>query len=133
MKFSEGSSGVGSAALHVLVTRWRDDARRLGEDYGQEQVARVLKRVADDLEAALRTIDDEVLNLREASEATGYHEDHLGRLVKSGKIPNAGRKHAPRIRRGDLPVKQGGGAPNASGGYDKGRLFQHIVDSKFGV
>jgi hypothetical protein len=27
----------------------------------------------------------------------------LGRLLRQGLIPNAGRPHAPRIRRADLP------------------------------
>lgn len=49
-----------------------------------------------------------ILNLAEAAETSGYSADYLGRLVRSGAIPNAGRNHAPRIRMEDLPRK----APN---------------------
>jgi hypothetical protein len=37
--------------------------------------------------------------------ASGYSTDHLTALIRKGTLPNAGRKHAPRIRRGDLPRK----------------------------
>ena len=32
-----------------------------------------------------------------------YSAAHLGRLVREGKVPNAGRPGTPRIARGDLP------------------------------
>ena len=43
--------------------------------------------------------------LVEAARESGYSADHLGRLVRDGKIPNAGRPGAPRIARRDLPRK----------------------------
>ena len=39
------------------------------------------------------------------SRESGYSADHLGRLVRDGKIPNAGRPGAPRIARSHLPRK----------------------------
>ncbi len=47
------------------------------------------------------------MNLTQAAEESGYSDDHLGRLVKDGTIPNAGRPGAPLIRRGLLPRKAG--------------------------
>ena len=41
-----------------------------------------------------------------AARVSGYTADHLGALVKRGKIPNAGRTGAPRIRRQDVPRKK---------------------------
>ncbi|MDE2782551.1 MAG: hypothetical protein OXK77_06320, partial [Gemmatimonadota bacterium] len=41
----------------------------------------------------------------EAARESGYSADHLGRLVRDGRIPNAGRPGAPRIARTDLPRK----------------------------
>lgn len=41
------------------------------------------------------------------------HADTLRHLVRQEKIPNAGKKGAPRIRRGDLPRKPGKTAASA--------------------
>ena len=41
----------------------------------------------------------------EAARRSGYSADHLGRLVRDGKIPNAGRPGAPSIARRGLPRK----------------------------
>lgn len=137
MMFAGDGPGIDSARCglhpaHALVERWRSDAERLSEHYGQDHLARLLSRMAGDLEVALCKWGDETLNLREAAQESGYSEDHLGRLIMEGKVPNAGRKHAPRIRRADLPEKQGRRAPSKSASYDKERLFQDIVASKFG-
>ena len=40
-----------------------------------------------------------------AARESGYSADHLGRLVRDGRIPNAGRPGAPRIARSHLPRK----------------------------
>ena len=53
--------------------------------------------------------DNAPLNLQQASKESGYTPDHLGRLVKAGEIPNAGRANAPRILRKNLPRKPGFG------------------------
>ena len=45
------------------------------------------------------------MSLVEAASECGYSADHLGRLVRSGQIPNAGRANAPKVRRRDLPKK----------------------------
>ena len=55
---------------------------------------------------ALRRYRDETtLSLTEAARESGYSTDHLGRLVRDGKIPNTGRPGAPRIARSHLPRK----------------------------
>jgi hypothetical protein len=50
---------------------------------------------------------DDVVTLSEAAAIGGYSVDHLQRLVKSGKLRQYGRRHAPRIRRVDVPIKSG--------------------------
>jgi hypothetical protein len=60
-----------------------------------------------DLEAVLEGQHETLLTLPRAAEVSGYTADHLGRMVREGRIPNAGRPHAPRIRSGDLPRKPG--------------------------
>jgi hypothetical protein len=40
---------------------------------------------------------------------SGYNPDYLRQQIASGALTNAGRKHSPRIRRGDLKTKPQGG------------------------
>ncbi len=65
----------------------------------------VLERVAAERERAIREDINEALTLDEAAQLTGYSTEHLGRLVRQGKLANVGRKHAPRVWRGDRRVK----------------------------
>ncbi len=87
-----------------LTRAWRDTASELRR-FGAVGQACTLEHCADDLEEAWRDWQQEPLTLEEASEKSGYSADHLGRLVREGKIPNAGRPGAPRIARRDLPTK----------------------------
>lgn len=87
-----------------ILVGWRRLAvqqRRLGA----EAQARTLEWCAEELEEALEGWQGDSFNLQEAAEWSGYSADHLGRLVREGKLENAGRPGAPRIRRADLPRK----------------------------
>ena len=97
-------------SIKVLPDTWRTQARTLRE-YGGETPAVALESCAAQLEAALRRRDVTTLNLTEAARESGYSTDHLGRLVRDGKIPNAGRPGAPRIARRHLPRKTGAAKP----------------------
>lgn len=97
-------------ALLTLHSRWRQKAR-LFREHGHEATARAYEACSDDLEAALNDDTDDLLNLQEAARESGYSADHLGRLVREGKIPNAGRRNAPRVRRRDLPKRPEAAAP----------------------
>jgi hypothetical protein len=105
-----GVAGVASAnsatCLHSLPDEWRaraDYLRSLGAD---ERAAFVWDRVADELQAALNDHDSEPLTLAQAADATGYSVDHLRKLIRTNRLTNAGRRGAPRVRRGDLPTRQ---------------------------
>lgn len=87
-----------------LPERWREHAELL-RSYGQESTARVCELHAREVEEALECSAAEPLTLTQAARESGLSADHLGRLVREEKLPNAGREGAPRIRRGDLPVK----------------------------
>ena len=67
--------------------------------------ARICDEILTDFGEVLKTESNAVLTLGEAASRSGYSEGHLGRLVRQGEIPNAGRPNAPRIRASDLPVK----------------------------
>ena len=87
-----------------LPATWRRRAKGLRR-YGVETPATALERCAEELDATLVERDETTYSLVEASRESGYSADHLGRLVRDGKIPNVGRPGAPRIARRDLPRK----------------------------
>lgn len=90
----------------ALVAKWREEGDKLRRRYADERQAHAYEQVAQDLEETLRATEDKLLDLQEAALISGYSADHLGRLVREGTIPNAGRKHAPQIRLRDLPTKR---------------------------
>ena len=91
-------------SVETLLANWRRHAKALRR-YGGETPATALESCAADLEATLVERDETTFSLVEAATESGYSADHLGRLVRDGKIPNAGRPGAPRIARTDLPRK----------------------------
>jgi hypothetical protein len=110
---------AGPHAFRAFRERWltrRDELRRLhalvdGATLCDELLAE-LDRLGDD--AA-----NELLSLQRAAAESGYSADHLGRLLRDGKLANAGRVNSPRIRRGDLPIKARHAlAPDAERSYD---------------
>jgi hypothetical protein len=83
---------------------WRERAAQLRDWGGSSEVAQLWERAAAELEQALQTAGGQTLTLKEAAEVCGLTTGYLGDMVRAGKLPNAGRKHAPRVRRGDLPA-----------------------------
>ena len=92
------------ASVEGLPADWRKQAKALRR-YGGETPATAIERCAEDLEATLVERDETTFSLVEAARESGYTAEHLGRLVRDGKIPNAGRPGAPRIALKDLPRK----------------------------
>jgi len=89
-----------------LPARWRSQAEGLRPF--AESAARAFEQAADELEHALHAETDALLTLEQAADASGYSADYLGRMLRSGRLRNAGRPHAPRIRRADLPRRANG-------------------------
>jgi len=114
---------------------WRALAQQQ-RSLGADAQARTLEYCADQLAASFRRRDEEVLSLQRAAKESGYSADHLGRLVREGKIRNSGRKSRPMIRRVDLPVKSSKAKEvpciSRQDGYIPDRLFRDIIHSKFG-
>jgi hypothetical protein len=88
-----------------LPAVWRERAETL-RTYGDPNSARLWDIAAVELERAMEVFGQQTLSLTEAARESGFTADHLGALVKRGKIPNGGRTGAPRIRRIDLPQKR---------------------------
>jgi hypothetical protein len=105
-------SREGIVTPNQLAEQWRKDAEVL--DRYDAELAKVARTHADDLDAAIRSVDDDVLDLAQAARESGLSIDRLRHKVADGEIPNAGAKGAPRIRRGDLPIKKRSG----SNGFD---------------
>jgi hypothetical protein len=118
-----------------LPDSWRETAASLRR-FGAEQQARALETCADELTRALQSSDDELLSLRRAADESGYSVDHLGRLLRDGKLTNAGRRSKPLIRRRELPKKpengSARGAKSAVTSYISDGLFRDIIKSKLG-
>ena len=81
---------------------WRKRAQLLS-DFGDSNSGRLWALAATELEQALRVLSEDALTLVEAAALCGYSADHIGSLIRKGKIPNMGRRHAPRIRRRTSP------------------------------
>lgn len=85
------------------ASRWQE-----GADFNARvDLITVCKAVLQDIDTLLAHQESEVLTLREAAGLSGYSREHLGRLTRNGKIPNAGRPGSPGIHRADLPIKPG--------------------------
>lgn len=116
-----------------LPAQWRTRAvelRRWGADDG---VARAWERAAAELEASQRRDEEELLTLTEAANVGGYTADSLGRMMRKGKLANAGRKNAPRVRRGDVPMKLGGlPSRNAPRHIDRAEIARAVINRHVG-
>lgn len=94
--------------LRALAQRWEERAKEL-RSCGAREAAQSHEKTAQELRDTLRTWLDEPLTLREASSEGGYSTDHLGRLIRNGTLPNAGREGKPRILRRHVPLQPGHG------------------------
>ena len=117
-----------------LLARWR--ARRADfARYGSlVDGSKLCDDFLSDLAATLTAQDQETVTLSEAARRSGYTREHLGRLMAQGKIPNAGRSNAPRIRECDLPQKAGHLPPERVSEQvtptSKGQIVRSIVDAQ---
>ncbi len=98
-----GVRGGGVEPLEGPVTEIRAKDAGVRNRFGDEERARAIEWAASLVERALQEEAEERLTLAEAAARSGYSQDHLARLIREGRLPNAGRPHAPRIRAADLP------------------------------
>jgi hypothetical protein len=64
---------------------------------------------------------------------TGYSADHLGRLIREGKLANHGRPNAPRVRAADLPRKRRGlPQRSASSHIPRAEIARAVVNRQAG-
>ncbi len=110
---------------------WRIEVNRLRQ-FGATSNAATLEAAAEQLEAALRAEADTTLTVSQAAAESGYSPDHIERMLRQGRLRNVGRKHAPRVRRADLPHKPGGppGAltPVGTEPISKAQIARALID-----
>jgi len=106
----DGVRSAASASLRPadLLQLWQQRADFLHQ-YGDPNSARIWRTAAVELERALEAFGAETLTVDEAAKVTGYTPDYIRKQIAAGDLPNAGRKNAPRVRRGDLKAKPQGG------------------------
>jgi hypothetical protein len=98
--------------LDQLATQWREEAARYAGD-GVPASAALLRRVAGELETRLREWATEPLTLQAAAAELGLSYSTLHRWVATGRLPNAGTRYRPRVRRCDL--RRGPPGPDLAG------------------
>jgi hypothetical protein len=98
-------SGSEVGTLQAFVAKWSDEAESLRRLGAHVDGALLIDAILADLSVLDRAKATEALTLEEAARESGYTSDHLGKLLRVGAIPNAGRKNAPRILRRHLPRK----------------------------
>lgn len=126
-----------SRAWRHFLSRWRAERDRLGRIGALADPGLLIADILAEVEALLTAEEGETLSLTRAARESGYSAGHLGRLVRNGTIPNAGRPHAPRIRRADLPRKATALRPRAAALHlppaTPGQIARAVVTSPKGV
>jgi hypothetical protein len=98
----ESSTASSIAALPACWLARSDDLRR----HAAEGAACAYEYAANELAKALQLQVEACLTMKDAARVSGFSAEHLARLVREGKLPNAGRLGRPRVRVGDLPQKR---------------------------
>ena len=98
--------------LEHLAARWREEAARYDRD-GVPASAALLRRVAEELETSAREWATEPLTLQAAAAELGVSYSTVHRWVARGRLPNAGTRYRPRVRRCDL--RRGPPGPDLAG------------------
>lgn len=97
-----------------IIEAWQTRAHeweRLGVTVNGAQLC---AEVVRDLQA-MQVGGPETLTLGEAAEASGYHPDSIARLIRKGRLQNAGTTHRPRVLRHELAAAtRGRRSPSAS-------------------
>ncbi len=110
--------------ISELLEQWRAETA-LFRRRGLHQAADVAESYAADLEAAVHAYERTTLTLTEAATESGYSASHLGRMVRDGTIPNAGRANAPRIAMKDLPRRLAN--PGDQGHLDRTQIVRLAI------
>lgn len=105
MKEKESPSTHLPAWVAKFTAELRDEAERRKSLWPGDPLASALPEIARQIEDRARAYALQSLSVSQASEETGFTQDHLYRLIKTGQIEDVGTGSSRRIRRADLPRK----------------------------
>ncbi len=115
-----------------FLAKWSTEADAMRRREATVNGAGVLAEVLADFMAVQASQAEAVLSLSEAAFRSGYSVEHLGRLIRDGRLPNAGRRGAPRIRGADLPRKPPGLVQSGPRAYNAGADARTLLDRQRG-
>lgn len=90
-----------------IIARWEARLAEWRQFKSQVDGAKVCEEVLEDFRAWQDAEENQLISLTDAARSSGYSREHLGRLVREGKIANHGSVQRPLVRRADLPTKPG--------------------------
>jgi hypothetical protein len=100
-----------------LVSRWTQQLEAFARVNAMVDGAKLVNDFLLDFRSLELAKEERILTLKAAAEESGYSVEHLARLIRQGRVANAGRRNAPRIRAADLPVRRSL-ARNLAGSYN---------------
>lgn len=115
--------------MNALISKIRQRWEARLEEWERLHVHVYGEAVVLEILADLRRISEiggaEELTLSDAAQLSGYSTDHLSRLIRAGKLPNRGKKGAPRICRDELPMRPKTNLTNV-----RNREYDPITDAR---
>src|ERR1041384_4003261 len=93
-------------SLERTLAEIRSKAAELRNSFGDEERARAIEWAASLVVRALQEHAEERLTLAEASATSGSSQAPRARLIREGRLPTAGRPHAPRSPAGAPPTRR---------------------------
>ncbi len=115
-----------------FTAKWATEADAMQRRGATVNGAGVLAEVLADFKAMQASQAEALLSLSEAASRSGYSAEHLGRLIREHRLPNSGRKGAPRIRAADLPRKPPGLVQSGPRAYNPGADARTLLDRQRG-
>ena len=91
--------------LDACIRRWVQRGEEFQRYRATVDGSTLCREFVAELEQLAGTDGQELVGLEEAARRSGYTADHIGRMVRNGKIPNLGRRGAPLLRMADVPRK----------------------------
>jgi hypothetical protein len=112
----EKRGGTQSVFDCSLPESWRKRAGFLREAANANEAATAYEFAAKELDHWLAEQGDTLLTVRQAAERVARDPETIEKAIRDGRLPQAGKKGAPRVRARDLAARYGavaltGGSP----------------------
>lgn len=116
-------------AAAAILERWQSRKDQWSQLHVTVDGAALADEVLRDLVAVAAGAAADSMSLTDASKLGGYSTRQLSRLVKSGRIPNAGTPSAPKIMRPLVPIKPGVVIRSGVSGHQSSTLLSIARDA----